>query len=258
MLYLTTRSISLISFHLSRTYEKYHFYKVNTEEELIEKLVLGSVFTKQISLIDATDLIDPERVFINKYQTSYICLKTISPTWENLIEDHEGKIEILKLDPLVYRGELDKVKGIFEPEAYHYFWDKFKNTPGKLNAELIRLILKVGSEKVRIRKDYLEDLYDLEDSNLFFEIIATFGTLKCNKLIMKASLKDLYTLFIGNKKKLARVQIEATKKQNVQVLKALNLIQEAFLSKAIDLRLGLIVLNNSLVQKIELAYLIDN
>ena len=208
-------------------------------------------------LIDATDLVELERVFINKYQTGYICLKVITPTWKNLLEDHEGKIEILQLDPLVYRGELDKVKGIFEPDAYHYFWNKFKNTPGKLNAELIRLVLKVGSEKVRMSKDYLEDLYDLEDFNLFFEIIATFGTLKCNKLIMKASLKDLYNLFIGSKKKLARVQLEATKKNNVQVLKALNLLQEAFLSGAIDLRLGLVVLNNSLVQKLELESLID-
>ncbi len=243
MLYLTSTPLSLLNYHVKQQHESAVTYRQIDGATLSELLLLGSPFCPVVQVIELKEKYKLGAITQSAFNTTYVTASSLQ-AWSKLKVSY---IKEITIHPELYKGDLDKLQGLFTRQAAEWFWEEFKNNPSKLHQELQRLFFRrvAGGTKVTL-EDALA-LYKSNDAQLAKDLLRTLGTPACLALIKQADANALWSFFIGAYKPpyIYYVLIGKVNKGQVSPLyHALTLIQQPIKEGEIELRSALIIFNS--------------
>lgn len=249
MLYLTTAAPSLLSYLVSRERRDYQYFYNPNAAELEEITHMGSPITPAVAVVEYKGKA-PKALAQSIFNDTYISTSSLT-SWKPYLE--KDWVKEIEIHPELFKGTLAQFKSIFEPDAYDYFWEKFKNAPRKIDIELKGLITKFanrGSSKIPFSKEDLEMMFCPEISQeLFTQYPKNIGTIEGQNIINQLPDSSLWTLFIGSESRPPFIYYSLSKKGCPELYVYLIDLHKAVRNQQRDLRAAC-CLFNSWVQEV--------
>lgn len=247
-LFISQSPLSLLSYHIEEK-EKIipSIYRIDTERDLISLLMAGNPLIPAINIINYKGKPPTTDLRVSVFNNIYLCLSTKDySSWKELINKYSW-ISELNIHPELYKKKLQKYSFLFEMDAYDYFWEKYKNYPKKLEAELTVLLLKNKEERTKFST---EDLLfsSVEESNKFFYICSNLGNTKITKELFNMRDSLLHQLFIGYPSKPSYIYYyllgnKKRKETYPELYQAIEILKECVFNKFVTISIGAILLN---------------
>ncbi len=233
MLYVTSCQESLLYHHLIKSYPNQEIKVHKNTDNIASVLIHKSFRDKTIDMIVMDK--EPAALKWSPYGITYLKLNSISSCLKQFISSSEH-IQHLDLRPELYKSRLQEFKGVFEDDAFEYFWNRFKNYPNKLNAELFLIIQFVKSSHKRVT---LEDLLSRYTGGAEDNFLTNFGNSEGTKLLQDLDSGSLWTLFMDRGS--ARASIDS--KIDETILYPLEYVRSIIRLGIMDTRVALILFN---------------
>lgn len=178
----------------------------------------------------------------SKHNKTYIVVENIK-LYKDLIS--QDNVLYLELNPIQYQHTIQSIVGIFEPNAWPYFWSeycikRFKSNPYKWYNESRRCLFEYieRGKKPLTCKD-LDDIYQ-KITNKTYTYLRNMYTYKSKKIILDMTEQELFTTFIRGENKVSLVEknIEQYRKEFLYIY---IIMKEAFYKGVIKLRDAIII-----------------
>lgn len=233
MLHVTSCHESLLYHHLIKSYPDQEIKVHKNTDNIGSVLIHKSFRDKTIDMIVMDK--EPPNLKWSPYGTTYLRLNSISSSLKEFISSSEH-IQHLDLRPELYKARLQEFKGIFESDAFEWFWNRFKNYPNKLNAELFLLIQLVKSSTKRVT---LDDLLSRYNGGAADNFLNNFGNGEGTKLLQELDSGSLWTLFMDRGS--AKASIDS--KIDETILYPLEYVRSIIRLGIMDTRVALMLFN---------------
>jgi hypothetical protein len=247
--------MSLLHHHLSVIHCR-KIKVVRDPENVNELLTSPTSFNIRDSPVLLVELSkEPKNFTWSPYGLIYVRLNSISKSLRDFCRDNKG-IDLITVDPELYKYKLQQFKGIFTEDAFEYFWNKFKLIPKRMNAELFLLIQEFKVSKILFTRQFLRLKYESLPLDVF-GYLKNVGTPKGSQILRSMDSNSMWTIFMDRGSKPAIID------QNIDnlFLYYLEYVRSFIRSSTHDLRLSLLLFDSWLkevgVEKDENKYRIN-
>ena len=177
-----------------------------------------------------------------KHNKTYIIVENIKLYTDLISQDN---VLYLELNPIQYQHIIESIAGIFESNAWPYFWSeycikRFKSNPYKWYNEARYLLFEyTNRDKKKLSCEDLDNIYN-KVTNKTYTYIRNMYTYKSKKIILSMTDQELFTTFIRGENKISLVE-NNIKQYKKEFLYIYIIMKEAFYEGVIKLRDAVII-----------------
>lgn len=198
MLYITSSPFSLVAYHAKQQSTSSVEVFKNVDALDVNSLLSKGVIFKPVTVVAQLKSDKPPKdLSQSQFNTAYVCVKDISP-WRDLIGEKEW-IKEIAVYPELYKGNLDKIAGIFAEDARDSLWSRFKYYPQKLQMELVKFLLQYGLSSRKITAEDIELLsIGTGAADYYPRYVRALGSPASTQLLKQIPSSGIWSLFIGS------------------------------------------------------------